>query len=30
MTALEAVRQDLPEAAKDVRLNLQAVLEQAR
>ena len=28
MTALEAVRQDLPEAAKDVRLNLQAVLEQ--
>jgi alkyl hydroperoxide reductase subunit D len=29
MTALEAVRQELPEAAKDVRLNLQAVLEQS-
>jgi alkyl hydroperoxide reductase subunit D len=27
MSALELVRQELPEAAKDVRLNLQAVLE---
>jgi alkyl hydroperoxide reductase subunit D len=27
MSALEAVRQELPEAAKDVRLNLQSVLE---
>jgi lipoyl-dependent peroxiredoxin subunit D len=27
MSAIEAVRQELPEAAKDVRLNLQAVLE---
>lgn len=27
MSALEVVRQELPEAAKDVRLNLQSVLE---
>jgi hypothetical protein len=29
VTALEAIREELPEAAKDVKLNLQAVLQES-